>query len=123
VALAALDRFMAALDGGDEPALLATPHFPHYRLAAGKMRMWDQPGAYLGDFFARAGRNWHHSGWDFRKVIAPAPPRCTWTCNSPAIAPTTRWSAPFACIFRGKSATDSGMKSATDSDLISAIPI
>jgi len=31
-----------------------------------------------------------------------------------------RWSA---CVFRGKSATDSGMKSATDSDLISAIPI
>jgi hypothetical protein len=28
-----------------------------------------------------------------------------------------------ACVFRGKSATDSGMKSATDSDLISAIPI
>jgi len=61
---------MAALDGGDEPALLATLHFAHYRLAADKMRMWDQPGAYLGDFFARAGRDWHHSGWDFRKVIA-----------------------------------------------------
>jgi len=27
-------------------------------------------GAYLGDFLARAGRDWHHSGWDFRKVIA-----------------------------------------------------
>ena len=27
------------------------------------------------------------------------------------------------CVFRGKSATDSGMKSATDSDLISAISI
>jgi hypothetical protein len=27
------------------------------------------------------------------------------------------------CIFRGKSAADSGMKSATDSDVISAIPI
>ena len=27
------------------------------------------------------------------------------------------------CVFRGKSATDSEMKSATDSDLITAIPI
>ena len=27
------------------------------------------------------------------------------------------------CVFRGKSATDSGIKSATYSDLISAIPI
>ena len=69
-ALAVLDRFMVALNGGDEPALLATLHFPHYRLAAGKMRVWDQPGAYLGDFLARAGADWHHSGWGFCKVIA-----------------------------------------------------
>ena len=29
----------------------------------------------------------------------------------------------YRCVFRGKSAADSGMKSATDSDLMSAIPI
>jgi hypothetical protein len=33
------------------------------------MKIWDQPGAYLGDFFARAGADWHHSAWDFRKII------------------------------------------------------
>jgi hypothetical protein len=27
-----LDRFMEALNAGNEPALLATLHFPHYRL-------------------------------------------------------------------------------------------
>jgi hypothetical protein len=69
-ALAVLDRFMAALNARDEPALLATLHFPHYRLAGGWMRVWDRPGAYLGDFLARAGTGWHHSAWDFRKVIA-----------------------------------------------------
>jgi hypothetical protein len=69
-ALAVLDRFMAALNAGDEPALLATLHFPHYRLAGGRVQVWDQPGAYLGDFLARAGADWHHSAWDFRKVIA-----------------------------------------------------
>ena len=72
-ALATLDRFMAALNAGDEPALLATLHFPHYRLAGGRMRVWDQPGAYLGDFLARAGADWHHSAWDFRHVIAAGP--------------------------------------------------
>ena len=72
-ALAVLDRFMAALNAGDEPALLATLHFPHYRLAGGGMRAWDQPGGYLGGFLARAGADWHHSGWDFRKVIAAGP--------------------------------------------------
>jgi hypothetical protein len=46
---------MAALNSGDEPALLATLHFPHYRL------------------LARAGADWHHSEWDFRRVIAAGP--------------------------------------------------
>jgi hypothetical protein len=64
---------MAALNAGDEPALLATLHFPHYRLAGGRMRVWDQSGAYLGDFLARAGADWHHSEWDFRTVIAAGP--------------------------------------------------
>ena len=72
-AFAVLDRFMAALNAGDEPALLATLHFPHYRLAGGRMRVWDQPGAYLGDFLARAGADWHHSAWDFRRVVAAGP--------------------------------------------------
>jgi len=57
----------AALNAGNEPALLATLHFPHYRLARGRMRVWDQPGAYLADFLARAGADWHHSEWDFPK--------------------------------------------------------
>jgi hypothetical protein len=64
---------MTALNASDEPALLATLHFPHYRLAGGNMRLWDQPGAYLGDFLARAGADWHHSQWDFRRVIAAGP--------------------------------------------------
>ena len=37
-ALAVLDRFMGALNEGDEKALLATLHFPHYRLAGGRMQ-------------------------------------------------------------------------------------
>jgi hypothetical protein len=72
-ALAVLDRFMAALNAGDEKALLATLHFPHYRLAGGRMQVWEQPGPYLGDFLARAGGDWHHSGWDFHNVIAAGP--------------------------------------------------
>jgi hypothetical protein len=64
---------MAVLNAGDEPALLATLHFPHYRLAAGGMRVWDAPGSYLGGFLARAGADWHHSAWDFRRVIASGP--------------------------------------------------
>jgi hypothetical protein len=72
-ALDVLDRFMAALNAGDETALLATLHFPHYRLASGRMQVWQTPGPYLGDFRARAGADWHHSAWDFRNVIAAGP--------------------------------------------------
>jgi hypothetical protein len=72
-ALAVLDRFMAALNAGDETALLATLRFPHYRLAGGRMRVWETPGPYLGDFLNRAGADWHHSAWDFRNVIAAGP--------------------------------------------------
>ncbi len=72
-ALAVLDRFMRALNAGDEPALLATLQFPHYRLAGGRMQIWETPGPYLGDFLARAGADWHHSDWDFRKLIAGGP--------------------------------------------------
>jgi hypothetical protein len=68
-----LDRFMTALNARDEPALLATLHFPHYRLAGGRMWICEQPGCYLGDFHARAGADWHHSEWDFRNVIAAGP--------------------------------------------------
>src|SRR4051794_40830578 len=71
--MAVLDRFMAALNAGDEPGLLATLHFPHYRLAGTRMQTWPEPGPYLGDFLARAGDGWHHSAWDFRNVIAAGP--------------------------------------------------
>ena len=72
-AIEVLDRFMAALNTGDEEALLATLHFPHYRLGGRGMRVWDRTGAYLGDFLARAGADWHRSEWDFRRVIAAGP--------------------------------------------------
>src|SRR6266478_1267787 len=87
-ALAVLDRFMAALNAGDELALLETLHFPHYRLAGGRVRVWDQPGAYLGDFLARAGATGTTANGIFAESSPPDRPRCIWTYNSPAIAST-----------------------------------
>lgn len=69
-----LDRFLAALNAGDEPGLLATMHFPHYRLAGTAMRVWEKPDeSYLAGFYARAGDGWHHTHWDFRRVIVAGP--------------------------------------------------
>ncbi len=69
-----LDRFLAALNARDQAALLATMHFPHYRLAGVTMRVWEHPDAsYFEGFLARAGEGWHHTNWDFRQVIAAGP--------------------------------------------------
>jgi hypothetical protein len=72
--MAVLDRFLAALNARDEKALLATMHFPHYRLAGVTMRVWEEPDdSYLTGFYARAGEGWHHTAWDFRRVIVAGP--------------------------------------------------
>jgi hypothetical protein len=69
-AMAVLDAHLVALNARNEKALVATLHFPHYRLTGGRMKVWDRPDNYLKDFYARAGKDWHHSAWDFRNVIA-----------------------------------------------------
>ena len=75
-AMDVLDRFLAALNAHDEQGLLATMHFPHYRLAGVEMRVWDRPdpsSSYFTGFLARAGEGWHHTIWDFRRVIVGGP--------------------------------------------------
>ena len=69
-AMAVLDEHMRALNAGDEEALNATLHFPHYRLAGGKLKVWSGPGEYLADFHKRTTDDWHHSLWDSREVVA-----------------------------------------------------
>ena len=55
-ALACLDAYMDGLNSGDEAATNAACHFPHVRLAGGKVAVWQRSGDYrLADFRARAG--------------------------------------------------------------------
>src|SRR5262249_62167545 len=65
-ALEVLDRHLAALNRGDAAALAQTLHFPHYRLASGRMQVWTNPENYLQDFYARAGGEWKSSVWELR---------------------------------------------------------
>ena len=69
-AIGVLDRHLAALNAGDASALAQTLHFPHYRLAGSRMTIWEGSETYLQDFHARAGGEWHHSAWDFRRPIS-----------------------------------------------------
>ena len=69
-ALACLDAYMDGLNRGDEAAVNAACHFPHVRLAGGKVGVWEKSGDYkLADFRSRAGDGWHHSRWDERTPI------------------------------------------------------
>ena len=66
-----LDEFMAAFNRMDVDAWEKTFHFPHYRLASGRMTVLSEPGkqneARLKQSFASMG--WHHSRWDRRRII------------------------------------------------------
>ena len=69
-AIAVLDAFMAALNRGDEAGVNASFHFPHVRLASGKVTVWQAPGDYkLEGFYARAGEGWARSQWEERTPI------------------------------------------------------
>ena len=97
-ALAALDRFMAALNRRDEPALNGTLHFPHVRLASGRVAVWDTPGTYrIADFLGRAGDGWHESRWDERTVVHAGPEKVHFAVQF------SRWRADGSLIGRYRS--------------------
>jgi hypothetical protein len=73
-ALAVLDRFLDALNRRDEAALNAALHFPHLRLAGGRLTVWERPGSYrLAEFLGRAGEGWHESRWERRQPVHAGP--------------------------------------------------
>lgn len=69
-AKAVMAAHLEALNAQDDAALAKTLHFPHHRLAAGRLQTWETPETYLADFRARAGDGWSHSRWDSLDVIA-----------------------------------------------------
>jgi hypothetical protein len=70
-AMKLLDEYMAAWNRKDVTAWERTFHFPHYRLASGKMNVLERPGqqdeARLWQTMAASG--WRHSQWDRRRIV------------------------------------------------------
>ena len=65
-----LDDYMSAWNRKDLAAWERTFHFPHYRLASGRMNVLDRPGMQdASKVWASAGSDWHHSKWDRRRII------------------------------------------------------
>ncbi len=71
-----LDDYMSAWNRKDLAAWERTFHFPHYRLASGKMNVLDRAGLQDGArVWGSAGSDWHHSRWDRRRIIHSSPDR------------------------------------------------
>ena len=69
-----LDEYMEAWNRKDLAAWERTFHFPHYRLASGRMNVLDKPGMQdAARVWASAGSAWHHSKWDRRRIISSSP--------------------------------------------------
>ncbi|MCT4610627.1 MAG: hypothetical protein N4A70_15650 [Pelagimonas sp.] len=62
-AIDVMQAHKAALNARDPKAIAATLHFPHYRLADGKVKIWETPDTYLEDFYKRASDDWGHTEW------------------------------------------------------------
>jgi len=69
--LRVLDRFMAALNAHDAAAMDAEMHFPHVRLAQGRVAVYEKPGSNPMDLFQRlkAEDDWLRSRWGRRELI------------------------------------------------------
>ncbi len=65
-----LDEYMSAWNRKDMVAWERTFHFPHYRLASGKMNVLDRAGLQdAARVWTSVGSDWHHSRWDRRRII------------------------------------------------------
>ena len=65
-----LDEYMNAWNRKDLASWEATFHFPHYRLASGRMRVLEQPGLQKEiRIWGDAGEGWHHTKWNHRRII------------------------------------------------------
>lgn len=70
-----LDDYMSTFNAHDLSGWEATYHFPHYRLANGKMSVLEKAG--LRDsaavFAALERTGWHHSKWEHRNIVQASP--------------------------------------------------
>jgi len=69
-----LDDFMASFNQVDAAAHLRTYHFPHYRLAGGRMAVLEKAGAeseakQTEQFKGLRAAGWDHSEWKHRRVV------------------------------------------------------
>ena len=72
-AIPVLDAWMVAFNALDLEAWKATMQYPHYRLASGRMRIWesaDMDDSHIERVRASLGEiGWNHSAWARREIV------------------------------------------------------
>ncbi len=71
-AMKTLYEYMAAWNKKDLEAWERTFHFPHYRLASGRMSVLERAGQQDATRLWQAITDWHHSKWDRRRIVHAA---------------------------------------------------
>ena len=109
-AIDVLDRHIAALNAGDAAALVQTLHFPHYRLAGGRI-IWERPDTYCRTSAPAPAPTGTAAPGTFARRSRRGRTRYTSTCSSAAIAPTDRCSGRIAPSGWWRASTDAGPRS------------
>lgn len=68
-ALEVMDKFLAAFNTKDMPALEATFHFPHMRIASYPLHILTGPGQQDDVFGNLASEGWAKSRWEDRTIV------------------------------------------------------
>ena len=78
--MASLDRFMMALNAHDAGAMDEEMHFPHVRLAEGRLVVYERPGSNPMDLFTSLIQksNWDHSTWTKRAPVQSSDTKVHW---------------------------------------------
>ena len=66
---AVLDAYMDGFNNQNMKQHFSTYHFPHYRLASGKLTILENAGDSVKYKKGLLQSDWHHSRWDHRNII------------------------------------------------------
>ncbi len=64
-----LDDYMNTFNARNAKAWQETYHFPHYRLASGKMSVLESATLDSTVFIRLEKSGWHHSQWEHRNIV------------------------------------------------------
>lgn len=72
IGMQVLDDFLVEFNSGDAKGWTTTLHFPHVRLAGGKVQIWNTPEEYVKDNNTanlKKISGWKYTAWDWRKLV------------------------------------------------------